>query len=178
MMAGFSPLTRRLVAIGLLIIAILLALNLLILPVHALMASSLDTLAESRFQLGRLRAIEARPDPVVGEPVPAGAVISAADHDGASMLLAEAITAAAARAQLEVQSIAPGQSERGAQVAAKIAVAGPHDAVLGFVNDLERGSPLARFDDWSITANAPATAGEPVRLSLDATVVAAWKAGP
>jgi len=57
MMAQFSPFTRRLVAIGILILGLFGLVNLLLVPIYNLTAGSLSGLEDARFQSARLEAI-------------------------------------------------------------------------------------------------------------------------
>jgi hypothetical protein len=197
MMAPFSPVTRRVVAVGIFVLALFGLINLVALPVYALTASSLSGLEDARFQRARLEAIAARPPLPRSEPVPASLYLTAPDRERAADALIAAIGAAASRYEVQVESIAPAAADpaRPGAVTVTIAARGEHDRMLAWINDLERGTPAVYFPIWKLAqsdaaaANAVEGAPPPVppvgaaansslTLSFNATAVAVWEQRP
>jgi Type II secretion system (T2SS), protein M subtype b len=175
MTASWSPLTRRLVALGLLILALLGVLNLIIMPVATMLTDSLDALHDNRFRLARLDAIDARP-PLPPAPVLApGLTVTGIDQGAAAAALIGNIGAAAARAQLALEppTLLPSATGDAKRLALRVAATGPEPMMLQFVNELERGAPLIRFRSWRLSV----VEGSPRQLRFEAIAVAAW-AGP
>ncbi len=204
MMAGFSPFTRKVVALGILILLLLGAIQLLIVPIYALTADSLSGLEDARFRRARLESIAARPPLPAAAPVPASLYLAAPDRQRATDQLLAAIGGAAARYQVQIDSVAalPEESSRGAAIAVTIAARGEHDKVLAWVNELEAGSPSVHFADWALAPDssapgpmaappvpsgapmttesalagaAPAAPGGALRLAFSGTAVAVWE---
>jgi hypothetical protein len=197
MMTSFSPLTRRVVAVGIAVLALFALVNLVALPVYALTASSLSGLEDARFQRARLEAIAARPPLPRAEPVPASFYLTAPDRERAADVLIAAIGAAASRYEVQVDSIAPAAADpaRPGAVTVTIAARGEHDRMLAWINDLERGTPAVYFLVWKLgqseagvtpaVEGAPppiqpvgAAANSPLTLSFNATAVAVWEQRP
>jgi hypothetical protein len=204
MMAPFSPVTRKLLALGILVLLVLGALQLIVAPLYALTANSLSGLEDARFRRARLESIAARPPLPASAPVPASLYLEAPDRQRATDLLLAAIGGSASRYQVQIDSIAPlaAESSRGAAIAVTVAARGEHDKVLAWINELERGIPNVHFADWSLAPDssaaaagtgaampgllplpapdgvAPPTApaaGAPLRLIFGGTAVAVWE---
>jgi hypothetical protein len=160
MMASFSPLTRKLLALGILVLLVLGALQLIVAPLYALTANSLSGLEDARFRRARLESIAARPPLPTAAPVPASLYLAAPDRQRATDLLLAAIGGSASRYQVQIDSIAPlaAESSRGAAIAVTIAARGEHDKVLAWINELERGIPNVHFADWSLVPDGSAAA--------------------
>jgi type II secretion system (T2SS) protein M len=201
MMAQFSPLTQRIVAVGIAILALLGAVNLALVPLYNLTAGSLSALEDARFERARLEAIAARPPLPRSTPVEASLYLAAGDRQQATDGLVAAIGAAASRYEVQLDSVAPveaGANQPGA-IALTLAMRGEHDKILALINELERGGPAVHFSSWMLVpdsgtsgpAVAPAPAeegappaanpappiapGAPLRLSFSATAVAIWE---
>lgn len=164
MIASFSPFTRKVLALGILLLALLGAIQLVIAPLYALTANSLSELEDARYRRARLESIAARPPLPTAAPVPASLYLTAPDRQRATDLLLAAIGGAAGRYQLQVDSIAavPAESSRGAAIAVTVVARGEHDALLAWINDLETGTPNIHFADWSLAPDSkpPATGGQ------------------
>jgi hypothetical protein len=160
MIASFSPLTRRVLAIGLLVLLVLGAIQLVIAPIYSLTANSLSDLQDARFRRARLESIAARPPLPASAPVPASLYVTAPDRQRATDLILAAISGSAGRYQVQIDSIAPlpEQSSRGAAIAVTVAARGEHDKVLAWINELERGTPNVHFADWSLAPDGSASA--------------------
>jgi hypothetical protein len=162
MIASFSPFTRKMLALGILVLVLLGAIQLVIAPLYALTANSLSGLEDARFRRARLESIAARPPLPTSAPVPASLYLTAPDRQRATDLLLATIGGSAGRYQIQIDSIAPlaPESSRGAAIAVTVAARGEHDKVLAWINELERGTPNVHFADWSLApdSSAPAAA--------------------
>ena len=174
-MTGLSPLAQRLIAAGLLLLAALLAISALQLLASA-PAAALAGLDDARERSARLDALLHRPSPPPAPAIPSAYYFQAMSHPAATALAAARIRAAAGNAGLPFLGL-----RAGTQVAAipnlvrvGIAAEGPEPAVLGFVGDLERGTPAVRLRAWRILRPE---SGAP-RVRLEATAVAAWEGPP
>lgn len=152
MMAQFSPLSRRIVAIGIAVLALLGLINLVIVPLYGLTTGSLSDLEDARFQRARLEAIAARPPLPRSEPVPASLYVAAPDRQRASDALIAAIGGTAAGYEVQLDSVTPIDADPGRPetVGVRFTARGEQDKILAWINDLERGSPAAYFADWSL----------------------------
>ena len=205
MMAQFSPLTRRIVALGIAVLALLGLINLVIVPIYGLAAGSLSALEDARFQRARLEAIAARPPLPRSEPVPASLYLAAPDRQRASDALIAAIGGTAAGYEVQLDAVAPTEVDPGRPetIGVRFTARGEQDKILAWINDLERGSPAAYFADWTLgpgtdtpAASAPAAIAAPpaeegapaapppppavspsgqIRLVLSGTATAIWK---
>jgi hypothetical protein len=197
MMASFSPLTRRLVAVGIAVLALFALVDLVALPVYALTASSLSGLEDARFQRARLEAIAARPPLPRSQPVPASLYLTAPDRERAADALLAAIGTVAARYEIQVDSMAPAAADptRPGAIAVTLAARGEHDKMLAWINELERGAPAVFFPIWKLGQSEagamPAGEGAPppvppvgaaanpaLTLSFSAIAVAVWEQRP
>lgn len=130
------------------------------------MASALDRLEDARAARAEARTLlTAPPPPPVIAPA---AMLVAADAGTAARRLATRWRQEAVRGGLLVETIAPAAAPAAGLAAIQLRVSGPERAVLAFVDSVERGTPLQRFDRWSLTAD-----GASVRL--DASLVAPWR---
>ena len=203
MMAQFSPFTRRLVAVGILILGLFALVNLLIRPIYGLTADSLSGLNDARFHRARLEAIAKRPPLPRAEPVPPTLYLSAPDREKAQDALVAAIGGSAAAYEIRVENVSPLPADpaRPKAIAVAFRATGAQDQMLAWINSLEFGPPAVHFAEWSLaqvgeaaaSAAPPApaapvpppagAAGEPVamppvgvvQLALDGTAVAIWE---
>lgn len=204
MMAQFSPLTRRVVAIGILILGLFALVNLLIVPLYGLTAGSVSDLEDARFQRARLEAIAARAPLPRSDPVPSTLYLTAPDRQRAVDALISAIGGSAARYEIQLDNVAPlpADPSRPKAIALSLSARGEQDRMLAWINELEIGPPSIRFGEWSLgqdsgegavapIAAAPpppeganpgaaavaAPAGGATRLAFTATAAAVWEAG-
>ena len=167
MMAQFSPLTRRIVALGIAVLALFGLVNLVLAPIYSITAGSLSGLEDARFQKARLESIAARPPLPRSDPVPQEFYLGAPDRQSASDALIAAIGASAARYEIQIDSVTPESPEpgRAATVSATVVARGEQDKMLAWINDLERGTPAVYFASWSLAAQpdgaVPAAEGAP-----------------
>ena len=149
----FSPVSQRLIAIGLLVLALLVAFSLVIMPAFALLRDGLASLRDLRLQVARAEAIRDRPEPPPMGEVPADLYITAPDRKAANDMLVGQLAALAARHGLQAQ-IDPAPEQEGAAPAlltVSFLASGETKPVLTFFTDLERGTPLIRFRSLQIT---------------------------
>jgi hypothetical protein len=203
MMAQFSPLTRRVVALGIAILLVFGLVNLVLVPIYNLTAGSLSGLEDARFQNARLEAIAARPLLPRSEPVPSSLYLVAPDRQRAMDALIAAIGTAASRYEIQLDSVTPsdGEAGRSGTIMVSITARGEHDKMLAWINELERGAPAIYFPEWSLGAGegpaapvggpppaegapsplapAPAAAAQsgPLLLTLNAKAVLVWEQG-
>lgn len=207
MIASFSPFTRKVLALGILLLVLLGTFQLVIAPLYAFTANSLLGLEDARYRRARLESIAARPPLPTAAPVPASLYLTAPDRQRATDLLLATIGGTASRYQLQIDSIAavPSGSSRGAAIAVTVVARGEHDNVLAWINDLESGTPNIHFADWSLAPDskppaaggqsaaaspniatdpegappvvAAGTPGAPLRLQFGGTAVAVWEQG-
>ena len=202
MMAQFSPFTRRVVAIGILVLGLFALVNLLIVPLYGLAAGSLEGLEDARFQRARLEAIAARPPLPRSDPVPSTLYLTAPDRQRAVDALIAAIGGSAARYEVQLDNVAPLPADlsRPRAIALSFSARGEQDNVLAWLNELEIGPPAIRFGEWSLgqdssegagaaplgappaganpgAAAVPAPAVGATRLAFTATAAAVWEAG-
>jgi hypothetical protein len=170
MMNGFSPLTRRIVALGIFVLLLLLAINLAG-QISAGLSDRLDALQQSRFRLARLEAVRARPA-ARAVAVSNAPTFRAASHADAAEQATAAVNAAAAVSQLQSPSISvlPQDLSNPALLQLSIAASAPEPVILAFVSELERGTPAIRLGNWSIDGGGTGAAG----ATLQAVALAAW----
>ena len=200
MMAQFSPFTRRVVAIGILVLGLFGLVNLLIVPLYGLTAGSLSGLEDARFQRARLEAIAARPPLPRADPVPSTLYLTAPDRQRAVDALITAVGGSAARYEIQIDNVVPLPADpaRPKAIALSFSARGEQDRILAWINELEIGPPPVRFGEWSLGqdsgegaaplatappaegaapgAAAPASPGA-TRLAFTATAAAVWEAG-
>lgn len=171
MMAGFSPFTRRLIALAILLFALLAAINLAGAVIGGASAS-LAALGDARFRLARLTALQMRPASPAGAPVSPDFYFTAPDRESAAAQAEAAARQAAASVALPIESLAlaPADPEQPLQLALPIAASGPEPAVLAFIAELERSRPAMRLGSWRIVR----TGTDPGSLRVEGTVLAVW----
>lgn len=175
MIDALSPLSRRLIAIALLLLAVVTLLNLGLVPLWQACADNLDELSAARARVSRMEAIAATPPPEQGDAVPATAMIVAATRENALATLTGAIGASAARTKVLGPSISPAPpAGASARVAVDIDASGSEVDLVAFLADIESASPAIRLQSWSV--EAPLVPGTPAHVQ--ARAVAIWAARP
>jgi len=173
MIDQFSPLSRRLIAVGLLILALLLLVFFIVVPLYSTVGSAVSDMRDAQFRLERLEAIRARPLPARTEPIPAEQFIKAANAEAATELLIAQVNTAVTASQVTMDAPVYADTPPGPQMlAVALRGSGPADAVFALFNQIERGVPAVRFKAWQISA-ADAT-GKTLRF--EAVALAAWGA--
>lgn len=179
MIENFSPLSRRIVAVGLLILLVLLSINLVIVPVVGRLFDTLDELENSRMALARLQAIRQRPIPPKGKAVPSELYLIAGDHQAAGDLLAARLATVADQQAVEISGLSlmgpMGAEDRAIRLSAS--VTGDQEKLLAFINAIEQGPPAVRFENWSLKSGGevPAVAAAPVKLEFRGVAAVAWR---
>lgn len=175
MIENFSPLTRRLLAAGLLLLAVLLALRLAGVVIDAV-GGSLDRLQDSRFARARVEAVRTRPPPPAAPPLPPGQFLQAESHEAAADAAAARLRGAASQASVTLDAVTPVPEDTGNPrlVRLTFTARAPEPALLAFIQAVERDDPPLRLHGWSIVPAAPGAA----ELTLQANAVAAWSAAP
>lgn len=176
MMAGFSPFTRRLVAISLLVFTILGALNFVVFPVANAVDLSLQQLDDSRFRHARLREIDMRPILPHVSPAPRDLTLNAPNRAVATQNFAALIAGTAQRMQIGLTRNAPLPVNQPSMpmLLNEFAVQGEETAVMTFLSELERGRPLVRLKTWSLTR----VDGQPGLVRLEAVAQSVWSNVP
>jgi len=171
MIESFSPFTRRVLAIGLLILALLVAGQLFALIASGV-GNALDRLQDSRFALARVEAVRTRPPPPRAAPLPPGQFIGADSHGTAAAAAAGRIRTAAGQSgvTLEAMAAAPVDPLNPKLVRLTFAARAAEPALLGFLQTVERDDPPLRLNSWSISRAAP----DSPELILQASAVTAW----
>lgn len=171
-MHALSPATRRILAIGLLILALLLALQWLLLPLAGTIQAQREELVGLRSRAAHLAAVRDQPLPRMSS-LPAHSTIRAAAAGPALDQLKVAVNQAASAAGVTLRGmIAHSAADRsGALLALDIDATGSEEAITRFVGLLEDGDPLVRFESWRLQAGA--TPDQP--LALSGRLAAAWE---
>jgi hypothetical protein len=195
MIDELTPVTRKFVAVSLLLLFILLFWTLIILPVYERMANSVNGLADTRYQIAKLESIRNRPEPVSGNALTPGSLISAKTHAQAEAILAARVQALIVPASGVTNIIKPLGPEPVVSVAAiEVNIEGDEQAIIALIEQIENALPLMRLRSWSIEpVLAPvnlASAGNPdiaaladpnissgsaKQMRLSAIIVAAWE---
>jgi hypothetical protein len=174
MMDGFSPLAQRLIAAMLAVLALLLAIQLIVLPLAERIAAERQALADARFRVARYQAIINGPALSRVDPALQDQLISAQDARAATQRLAQLLEAGARRQGLIIRTTAvPMETEKaGRAVLVAVEVSGPRPALLLWLAEIESRAPVIRFDQASLVLG---DGSAPARLS--ATARAAWGRG-
>lgn len=174
MIEQMSPLTRRIVAVGLLILLLLVALQAVVVPLAGALGNQRAELTELSARHARLAATAKRLLPDTST-VPPGLAITAPDPARAGGRLEALLAGGASIAGVKLDQT-PAHSLAGQQrlIGSEIVVTGPEAGVTNFVSLVEHGSPTLRFRHWQLVAGDSAQA--PVRFT--GLVVAAWEPLP
>jgi len=176
-MDAFSPLSRRIIAVGLLVLAVLLAINLIIVPLGQANADQLDALAAARMQLKHVEAIASTEPPAKGDPVPSSALIIAPNRDAGMATMVSALSASGAKFKLAPPALTMGPISGpfdDPHLIVDVAVAGSETDIVAFIADVELTVPAIRFQSWSIFASD----GPGGQSKLQARAVAIWMPRP
>lgn len=172
MMDSFSPVSRKIIAVGLLFLAVTIFASFIFVPVVSTAYSDLARLQRLRSELARQREIALTVLPENVTPVPRQMYISAPTISRALALLSGDVSLAAARRGIEIRvRPAPSSTARApSTIAMQIEARGDANALLLFLNDIERGPRLVRFSSLTLSV-MPMAAGAP--RSVQAIPVAA-----
>jgi hypothetical protein len=150
MIDQLSPFTRKIVAVGLLVLAMLLVVQLIIAPLFSAIGDQRAELADLRARRVRLEATRARllPD---GSTMPMALAIGAPDRAAAQLRLRALLTGSAGIAGVTlVANAAPATADRPQEVAIDLSATGSEAALTTFASLVEHGTPLIRFRHWRI----------------------------
>lgn len=151
-MAMLTPLTRRIIALGLLVLLTLALVSFVILPLIQTNQDALDELANVREALARAQAIRDAPEPpkIANFPMHLGLV--APTRKAAGDTVAGYVTSSAATKGLQLTAIT-AQDARGrppVPITFDISVTGPRDALLEWMSAMEIGHPALKFRSYQL----------------------------
>jgi len=171
-MEAFSPITRRILAAGLLILGALVTLQWLLLPLIGAIEERREELAVLWGRAAHLKALEARALPA-RSVLPPRSTIKAPAAGPALKRFKMAIKDASTRAGVELRSMAPHPAggEATQQLSIDIDASGSEEALTRFVGLLEDGELLMRLESSRIQAG-----GAPDKpLILTGKLLAVWE---
>lgn len=166
-----SPLTRRIVAIGLLVLVLLILVQWVVVPIIQTIGDQRDDLATLRNRHARLVATAKRllPD---ASTMPPGLAIGATDSTAAGHRLQALLAGSASIAHVALSpgniTALPGTAHL---VGAEIVVGGTEAEVTRFVSLVEHGSPALRFRHWRLSPREGASDA----VQFSGQVIAAWE---
>lgn len=171
-----SPLSRRIIAVALLLLCLVTLLNIVLVPLWQVNSDSLDDLATARSRLAHMQGVAGEQMPKQGDAVPATAMIISPNRDGAMATLKGAVSASAAKTKIVSPSITPVAQMIGppAKLAVDVTAQGSEVDLVAFLADIEGSSPAIRLQSWSVFA--PDAPGAPAHI--EARAVAIWAARP
>jgi hypothetical protein len=176
MIDALSPLSRKVIAVALLLLCLVTLLNMIIVPLWQSCSDNLDDLATARWRLAQMRGIASEQMPEQGDAVPATAMIISPNRDGAMATLIGAVGASAAKTKIVSPSITPVAQAIGpaTKLAVDVVASGSEVDLVAFLADIEGSSPAIRLQRWSVIA--PDVPGAPAHI--EARAVAIWAARP
>lgn len=152
-LAQFSPLSQRVIAWGLVVLAVLATVQWLALPIAGAIIDSRSELAALNARKARLLSARDLPAPTFTSTTHTSLRLSGT-LAAAGTALTEHIDRLAEANGLSVETDTI-QSEDGlgrSLITASFVVQGPHDAVLALIAALEQGRPLVRVTTATLTA--------------------------
>lgn len=174
-MEMLSPLSRRIIAVALLLLVIISFTNLIAVPLWQWTAQSLQNLEVARQREARMMQTVSAAPPAKGEAVPAKLLIVAPTRDAAVTQLTSLLSEAAAGQELSVENIGPGPvSGDAGRISVDLAASGSEVALVKMLSDVETDAPAIRFESWAIIA--PDIVDAPAKLQ--ARAVAIWAPRP
>lgn len=174
MINEFSPLMRKVLAIGILIVVIFTAMGLIVVPLYERVNDSRETLANSRFEVARLENIIKRPSPPVGEILDPRLLIRANNEEDAKNTLQNLILSLAASNELEATVVFSGANQPVAGLlSADIVVLGDEISISNFLAQIENDQILMRLVNWDIEYND----NNPDQLRTNFRAIAVWEEG-
>lgn len=170
MMQDLVPFTRKVLALGVLVLVAAILISGAIVPLLSTLDHSLEQLADARFRHARLRALEALPPPPPGDRVPREIVIWAKSRQEAAQLISRRISAAANRNAVALeQAVLRPADAREVEISFDVVAAAPEASTLGMINELERSQPLIRLENWRLSQEGPTSP-----LRLEARLSGVW----
>lgn len=172
MIDDMSPFAQRVLALGLLLLALLLSTQFVAAPIIERMEVSRSALADSRYRLHKLKAAEARPDPATGQRIAPSSLIKAANLSQAQAQLAGHVARIASTTSVKLRRIEGEDKQALASlVTAQIELQASEALLISFVDELEAGQPVMRLRNWRLENNGD----ESGELRLTAKLVASWE---
>jgi hypothetical protein len=151
MIDSFSPFSRRVIVLGLLVLKIMLVTSLFLIPLSQWVLSHLDLLEDSRLRLERVQVLSRTrlsPTPhMLSQEMFFQAGSDAAAQDLLNAHL-QRLTELNGLTDADIRS-AKTQNFRG-MLRSDLTVSGQEQNIARFVNELEAGNPKVRFGEWSI----------------------------
>lgn len=171
---SLSPLLRRILALGLALLAALLLWSVAVAPVVEAVSASRNAFAESRFRLARLQRMADAPPPPAPPAQLQGQIFRAPDRKAAEARLTALLRDLAQRQQLRLEAAAvPASAGQPGVIDCEIIVEGPAAMLTQWLYAIESGELLMRFDRAEMTSDGKA--GGMARLSGRLSVV--WGTG-
>jgi hypothetical protein len=170
MIDSFSPLSRKLIAVGLLLLKLLMLISFVIVPTFEWTKSHVDQLSDSRLKLARISALDKAQIVQPETNVPDTLLFKAK-----SMAEAQSLFDAHLRRSAELNGIKDIflEAETGAKVngllRSKFRVSGPEYQVASIISELESNAPLLRMDQWTLRRDSEGI------IALEASMVAGWQ---
>jgi len=152
MMEGLSPVSRRVVAVALLLLAMISTVNLIALPLIEWTQMALNDLENARLREQRVTAAANSQAPSFGNPIPAELLVIADNQATAFDQVTGVVSAVAAKNEVRVDGISPALTGGGNRVAFDIKGSGSETSLVKMLSELEVGSPTVRCESWTILA--------------------------
>ncbi|MEP2990034.1 MAG: hypothetical protein ABJN65_01180 [Parasphingorhabdus sp.] len=167
LLQGFSPFTRKFLALGILFLGLFFFWTVIASPVVSQMSASLTELNDTRFQRMRLEQIQNRPAVEPTGNFPTNLVLAAGSAEEAQAAFAAQINAVASQNTMDM-ALAPRPLTKGSQlIAFDVSVMAPEVNIVKFINSLERASPMMRLRNWQIDSAAIAGTVDPQNGNTD-----------
>ena len=171
MIDQMSPLTRRIVAIGLLVLLALLLVQYVLAPLVGAIVDQRDALTALRAREWRLHATARRTLPEASKVRPGQAIIAPSPAQGSQRLQA-LLAGDAALAGVSVQLGPPcAPNHKPALLCVDLAVSGTEADIARFLNSVEHGTPIVRFRTWQLTPGQ----GTDIQLHFSGRALAVWQ---
>lgn len=171
-MSELSPFMRRILAIGILLLFLLCAIEFIVIPINGKIETSRDALADSRYEIIRLQGIIDRPDPPAGKALNPSLLLKAANHEEAQNALQNLLANLAAQNNIEITTIfATDDKPLTGLITANISVAGDEISVTNFLTQIENNQILMRMVDWNIEYDEDA----PNQVKFSSRLLASWE---
>lgn len=172
MIGEMSPLTRRIVAVGLLVLMVLLGVQSVAVPLVGAIMNQRDELAALKLREARLRATMDRTLPEVSKVRPEQ-VIAAATPPQAIQRSQAVLASDAAMAGVTLQLGPPCNTGQPQLLCTDVAVSGKEAGVSHFLSVIEHGPPVIRFQRWQLVPGQ----GTDTQLHFTGRAMAIWR-GP
>lgn len=174
MNVNFSPFARRLIALALLFVVVVTALNVVLVPGITWVGDALGSLNDARFRRGHLAAEAAQPQLPSGDRITPDCCLTGQTRIVAEAGLRGVINGASASTTVTVERMAPVAAVKSDTIAVAIVAVAPDAAMMAFIDRLEHGAPVVRLTRWQLAAvDVPHGA-----VRLDAQITAVWRPRP